>query len=61
MFKELAALRVLHDFPELLYLGVGRQRSLTELLEEDFSCFRGVSRPDARFWIGGLTRRLLGG
>lgn len=39
MFKELAALRVLHGFPELLYFRVGHQGSLTKLLEEDFSCF----------------------
>lgn len=38
MFKELAALRVLHDLPELLYLRVSHPGSFTELLEEDFGC-----------------------
>lgn len=61
MFKEMAALRVLHDFPELLYFRVGHQGSITELLEEDFSCFMVLVQLMQSHSIGVLTGRLLGG
>lgn len=53
MFKKMAALGVLHDFPELLYFRVGHQCCITELLEEDFSCFKLLVQLMDGFWIGG--------
>jgi hypothetical protein len=53
MFKELAALRVLHGFPKLLYFRVGHQGSLTELLEEYFSCFSVLVHLTHGFGCGG--------
>jgi hypothetical protein len=61
MLKQLAALRVIHDFPELLYFRVGGGGSTAELLEEDFSCFTLLVHLVADGSIGGLTGRLLGG
>lgn len=61
MFKKMAALRVLHDFPELLYFRVGHHGSITELLEEDFSCFMVLVHLTHGSWMEGLTGRLLGG
>lgn len=53
MFKKMAALWVLHDFPELLYFRVGRQGSITELLEENFSCFMLLVHLMESRWMGG--------
>lgn len=56
MFKELAALRVLHDLTELLYLRVSHPRSFTEPLEEDFGCFIVLVQLMDRLGVGGGSR-----